>query len=106
MARHESQGDPRKWRSVGQRSSPYHLAANLSAAHPVNAILKYAYATLESEIRIKTISDGYDPTIGIMHEGREGSSQFIFDLMEPERPRVDQRCSILSEAMFSIPPTL
>jgi hypothetical protein len=25
-------------------------------------------AALESEIRIKTASDGYDPTIGIMHE--------------------------------------
>jgi CRISP-associated protein Cas1 len=52
--------------------------------------LNYAYATLESEIRIKAISEGYDPTIGIMHEGSDGSSKFIFDLMEPERPRVDR----------------
>jgi CRISPR-associated protein Cas1 len=52
--------------------------------------LNYAYATLESEIRLKAISDGYDPTIGIMHEGSGGSSKFIFDLMEPERPRVDR----------------
>jgi CRISP-associated protein Cas1 len=81
---------PDNWRSVGSRSSPYHLAGNRNAAHPVNAILNYAYATLESEIRIKTISDGYDPTIGIMHEGRDGSSKFIFDLMERERPRVDR----------------
>jgi CRISPR-associated protein Cas1 len=81
---------PDKWRSVGQRSSPYHLSGNRNAAHPVNAILNYAYATLESEIRIKAISEGYDPTIGTMHEGRDGSSKFIFDLMEPERPRVDR----------------
>jgi CRISPR associated protein Cas1 len=60
------------------------------AAHPVNAILNYAYAALESEIRIKAISEGYDPTIGIMHEGNDGSSKFIFDLMEPERPKVDR----------------
>jgi CRISP-associated protein Cas1 len=60
------------------------------AAHPVNAILNYAYAALESEIRIKAISDGYDPTIGIMHEGSDGSSKFIFDLMEPERPKIDR----------------
>jgi CRISPR-associated protein Cas1 len=58
---------PDNWRSVGPRSSPYHLAGNRNAAHPVN-----------------------DPTIGIMHEGRDGSSKFIFDLMEPERPRVDR----------------
>jgi CRISPR/Cas system-associated endonuclease Cas1 len=53
--------------------------------------LNYAYAALESEIRIKAISDGYDPTIGIMHEGGDGSSKFIFDLMEPERPKVDRK---------------
>jgi CRISPR-associated protein Cas1 len=81
---------PDNWHFIGVRSSPYHLAGNRSAAHPVNAILNYAYAALESEIRIAAISDGYDPTIGIMHEGRDGSSKFIFDLMEPERPKVDR----------------
>jgi CRISP-associated protein Cas1 len=81
---------PDTWRTIGQRSSPYHLAGNRNAAHPVNAILNYAYAALEGEIRIKTISKGYDPTIGIMHEGSDGSSKFIFDLMEPERPKVDR----------------
>jgi CRISP-associated protein Cas1 len=81
---------PESWSSIGQRSSPYHLAGNRNAAHPVNAILNYAYAALESELRIKTISEGYDPTFGIMHEGSDGSSKFIFDLMEPERPRVDR----------------
>jgi CRISP-associated protein Cas1 len=81
---------PDNWRSIGVRSSPYHLAGNRNAAHPVNAILNYAYAALESGIRIKSISDGYDPTIGIMHEGSDGSSKFVFDLMEPERPKVDR----------------
>jgi hypothetical protein len=81
---------PDNWHFIGQRSSPYHLAGNRNAAHPVNAILNYAYAALESEMRIKAISDGYDPTIGIMHEGSDGSSKFIFDLMEPERPKIDR----------------
>ena len=88
---------PDNWHSIGARSSPYHLAGNRNAAHPVNAILNYAYAALESEIRIKAISDGYDPTIGIMHEGNDGSSKFIFDLMEPEvgSSRVDlQACKL------------
>jgi CRISP-associated protein Cas1 len=57
------------------------LSGNRNAAHPVNALLNYAYAVLESEIRIKTISEGYDPTIGIMQEGSDGSSRFIYDLM-------------------------
>jgi CRISP-associated protein Cas1 len=81
---------PENWLFIGQRSSPFHLAGNRNAAHPVNAILNYAYAGLESKIRIKAISDGYDPTIGIMHEGHAGSSKFVFDLMERDRPRVDR----------------
>ena len=64
--------------------------------HTGQCNIEYAYAALESEIRIKAISEGYDPTIGIMHEGRDGSSKFIFDLMEPERPEVDERCLISS----------
>jgi CRISP-associated protein Cas1 len=82
---------PDDWRSIVQRSSPLHLSRNRNASHPINAILNYAYAALESEIRIKAISEGYDPTIGIMHEGNDGSSKFIFDLMEPERPQVDRK---------------
>jgi CRISPR-associated protein Cas1 len=34
--------------------------------------------------------DGYDPMLGIMHYEREGSPAFVFDLMEPERPKVDR----------------
>ena len=66
------------------------MAGNRNAAHPINSILNYAYATLESEIRIKAISDGYDPTIGVLHEGSDASSKFVFDLMEPERPKIDR----------------
>jgi CRISPR-associated protein Cas1 len=80
---------PDNWHAIGARSSPYHLAGNRNAAHPVKAILNYAYAALESEIRIKAVSDGYDPTMGIMHEGGDGSSKFIFDLMA-ERPKIDR----------------
>jgi CRISPR-associated protein Cas1 len=81
---------PDNWNSIEQRSSPFHLAGNRNAAHPVNATLNYAYTVLESGLRIKAVADGYDPTIGIMHEGRDGSSKFVFDLMEPERPKVDR----------------
>jgi CRISP-associated protein Cas1 len=59
---------PDNWNSIEQRSSPFHLAGNRNAAHPVNAMLNYAYTVLESEIRIKAIAEGYDPTIGIMHK--------------------------------------
>ena len=42
----------------------------------------------KAKIRIKAISKGYDPTIGVMHDGSDGSLKFIFDLMEPERPNI------------------
>ena len=79
------------WKEIGQRTSLFHRAGNRNASHPVNAILNYAYTVLQSEIQINAIAEGYDPTIGIMHEARDGSSAFIFDLMEPERPITDRK---------------
>jgi CRISPR-associated protein Cas1 len=99
---------PDNWNSIEQRSSPFHLAGNRNAAHPVNAILNYVYTVLESELRIKAIVDGFDPTIGVMHEGRDGSSKFVFDLMEPERPKVDRavlnfvKTTVVDPADFTI----
>ena len=66
------------------------MPGNRDASHPVNAILNYAYAALEAKIRINAISKGYDPTIGVIHDGSDGSSKFIFDLMEPEHPKIDR----------------
>ena len=81
---------PEGWRTIGQRSSRLQLTGNRSAAHPVNAILNYAYAVLQSEVQIKAVADGYDPMLGIMHYERDGSPAFVFDMMEPERPKVDR----------------
>jgi CRISP-associated protein Cas1 len=94
---------PDNWHAIEQRSSPFHLAGNRNAAHPVNAMLNYAYTVLESELRIKSIADGYEPTIGIMHEGRDGSSKFLFDLMEPERPKADREVLDFVKAMVFDP---
>lgn len=76
---------PEAWKAIEQRTSPFQLARNRNASHPVNAILNYAYGVLQSEIQINAIAEGYDPTIGIMYERRDGSWAFIFDLMEPQR---------------------
>jgi CRISPR-associated protein Cas1 len=82
---------PETWKAIQQRTSPFHLAGNRNAAHPINSILNYAYTVLQSQLQIEAISEGYYPIIGMMHEGRDGSSAFIFDLMEPFRSSVDRR---------------
>ena len=46
---------PESWRKIGSRTSLFKLAGNRNAAHPVNAMLNYAYTVLESEVRIKVI---------------------------------------------------
>jgi CRISPR/Cas system-associated endonuclease Cas1 len=56
----------------------------------------------KAKIRIKAISKGYDPTIGVMHDGSDGSLKFIFDLMELERPKSIVPCWISSRRTSSI----
>jgi len=52
-------------------------------------MLNLAYSVLQSQTQIEAISVGYDPTLGVMHNGYKGSPAPVFDLMEPRRPRVD-----------------
>ena len=83
---------PHDWYTVGQRGTfARKKVGNRNASHPVNAILNYAYAILESQVRIQVPVAGYDPTIGFLHVGRRGRSDFVLDLMEPLRPLVDRK---------------
>ncbi len=82
---------PEAWKEMVQRTSVFHLAGSRNASHPVNALLNYAYTVLQSQLQIQVVSEGFDPTIGIMHEATDSSAAFIFDLMEPFRPQVDRR---------------
>lgn len=82
---------PRNWHCIGQRYSfARKKGGTRNATHPVNAILNYAYAILESQVRIQIVAAGLDPTIGVLHSGRRGRSDFVLDLMEPLRPIVDR----------------
>ena len=63
---------------------------NRHATHPVNAVLNYAYAVLESQVRIAAVFQGLDPTIGYLHACRPGLMALVYDLMEPLRPQVDR----------------
>lgn len=67
---------------------------NRNARHPVNALLNYAYAVLESQVRIAVAEVGLDPAIGYLHVHRPGRDSLIYDLMEPYRPQID--CDVLA----------
>lgn len=77
---------PREWRKVGQRRS--FLGWNRNATHPVQAMLNYAYAVLESQVRIAVSAVGLDPTIGYLHANEADRPALVLDLMEPLRPVV------------------
>jgi CRISPR/Cas system-associated endonuclease Cas1 len=65
---------------------------NRHASHPVNAMLNYAYAVLESQVRIATVAQGLDPTIGNLHTCRPGRVALVCDLMESLRPKGTAWC--------------
>jgi CRISPR-associated endonuclease Cas1 len=81
---------PGSWRYIGSRSAVRAAKEkNSGATHPLNAMFNYAYAVLQGQLQIQAVADGFDPTLGIMHQGRRGAPALIFDLMEPRRPKVD-----------------
>lgn len=95
---------PDSWHCYSGRSS---LATgvkpeNRNASHPINAMLNYAYAVKLAQLQIDAIGDGYDPTAGIMHNGKRGSPALILDFIEPHRPVVDALVlRLVAEQRFS-----
>jgi len=81
---------PENWHYLGWRTSEYETvrSSNRNATHPINAMLNYAYAVLESQVFMAITAFGLDPTIGILH-GNSGKQGLVYDLMEPHRPIVD-----------------
>jgi CRISP-associated protein Cas1 len=104
---------PSDWKSYRSRVALRHgirLRAdgggyNRGATHPANAMLNYAYAVLIAQTQIRLIVEGYDPTIGIMHEKkalRGINPGFALDHMEPMRPVVDRAVlKLIDEVTFT-----
>jgi CRISPR-associated endonuclease Cas1 len=79
---------PDHWCSFGARISPLTGSPRL-AANPVNAILNYLYALLESEARLAAAALGLDPGLGVLHADTPNRDSLACDLMEAVRPKVD-----------------
>jgi CRISPR-associated endonuclease Cas1 len=79
---------PQHWRTFGARVSPLTGSPRL-AANPVNAMLNYLYAVLESETRLAIATLGLDPGLGVLHADTAARDSLACDVMEPIRPDVD-----------------
>ena len=66
-------------------------------------MLNYTYAVLESQVRIAIAEVGLDPGIGYLHACQAGRDSLVYDLMEPHRPKADQKVLALVEAEVFAP---
>jgi CRISP-associated protein Cas1 len=80
---------PDEWRQIGPRVSAK-SGSNRDATHPVNAMLNYGYAILESQVRLRVAAAGLDPYMGYFHAPWRERQGLVLDLMEPVRPVVDR----------------
>ncbi len=70
-------------------ASRIHESHQMNASDPVNALLNYGYAILESQCRKAVNGVGLEPTVGFLHEARQMKYPLVYDLMEPHRWLVD-----------------
>jgi len=70
-------------------ASRMHETHQMNASDPVNVLLNYGYAILESQCRKALNSVGLEPTIGFLHEARQTKYPLVYDLQEPYRWLVD-----------------
>ena len=99
---------PDDWHAYLSRSAVRSTVriSNRHATHPVNAMLNYVYSMLLTRTQINLIADGYDPTLGVIHDARRRdrgrTPAYALDMMEPQRPVVDRVIlQLIREETFS-----
>jgi CRISPR-associated endonuclease Cas1 len=79
---------PSRWTRYDSRASIL-TGAPRAATNPINALINYCNALLESETRLALLAAGLDPTLGILHADQRNRDSFALDAMEPVRPSVE-----------------
>ena len=79
---------PQHWQAFDTRKSVLSGSQRL-ASNPINAILNFLYAVLESEARLAASALGLDPALGVLHSDTPARDSLACDLMEPIRPEID-----------------
>jgi len=60
-----------------------------NASDPVNALLNYGYAFLQSSVRRAVNATGLDVSLGYLHEDQPATTPLVYDFQEPYRWLVD-----------------
>lgn len=71
------------------------------AADPINALLSFGYALLQSEFALAAEHDGMDRFAGFFHVSDSSQPALLLDLMEPFRPLADRLAVRLLSARFT-----
>ena len=66
-------------------------AENRNASHFVTAMLNYAHAVKLAIVQIEAIADGYDLTMGVLHNSKRGSHAWARGMIELERSTLDAK---------------
>ncbi len=80
---------PARWQRFESRVS-LKSGRNQDATDPINALLNFSYAVAAAETLIAVRAASLEPSLGVLHEDRDGRPSLIYDLMEPLRPKVDR----------------
>jgi CRISPR-associated protein Cas1 len=80
------------WRAF-QKAVPVKRNRQYNASDPVNALLNYGYAFLQSCVRRAINTTGLDVSLGYLHEDQPATTPLVYDFQEPYRWLVD--CTVL-----------
>ena len=80
---------PRLWLRFANRNKGAQFLGNKHAAHPVNAMLNYAYVVEAGKLAKALAALGLALPIGFLHSDRKGRNSLVWDAIEPLRPVID-----------------
>jgi CRISPR-associated protein Cas1 len=80
---------PTHWQTFESRRS-LKSAGNRDATDPINAALNLCYTVAATQVHAAILGTGLNPSLGILHEDKDGRPSFVYDLLEPLRPIVDR----------------
>ena len=82
---------PRSWLRFANRNKGAQFLGPKHAAHPINAMLNYAYVVEAGRLAKALAARGLALPIGFLHSDRKGRNSLVWDAIEPLRPAIDAR---------------